>query len=115
MKADNFKLCPFCKHGELRIHRRVVKGDAENASIGESNQLICDICNHVVHDNKLFERIAVSDSAGCVVTPADEAERLKNNPNICTLCKQEKEMVYRDEKIRLCKDCLDSVIDQTKK
>jgi hypothetical protein len=91
-----------------------VKGDADYASIGESNQLICDMCNHVVHDNKLFERIAISDSVSMKVTKAAKVERLKNDPNICTSCKQEKQIVLRDYNFRLCQECLDSLKDQMK-
>lgn len=114
--SENFRLCPFCQKGELRIHRRVVEGEATPPfrQKGESNQLICDMCNQVVHDNTMYERIAIYDSVSMKVTKAEEVERIKNNPRICKSCEQEKEIVYRDEKIKLCQECLDPFREQVK-
>jgi hypothetical protein len=112
--SENYKLCPFCKKGELRIHSIVISGDTDNNPIGESNQLICDICSHTLYDKKLFERIVISDSVIAVTKP-DDLERIMNNPKICTYCEKEKRAVYSDEKIKLCKECFDSIMGQFKK
>ena len=111
--TDNFRLCPFCKKGEMRIHRRVVEGETKEPfwQKGESNQLVCDMCGHVIQDNELMERISITDSVSANVTKASEVEATKKASR-CNSCDQKKDIVFEKRDIRLCKECLDDFMQE---
>lgn len=56
----------------------------------------------------LFEKVSISDSLSMKVTKAEDVEKRKNNPRLCSSCDKETEIVYTKDNIRLCKKCLDS-------
>jgi hypothetical protein len=111
--ADNFRLCPFCKKGEMRMHRRVVEGETKKPfwQKGESNQLVCDMCGHVIHDNELMERISIIDSVSAKVTKASELEARKKERR-CSSCDEKKDIVFEKGDFRLCKECLDDFMKE---
>jgi C4-type Zn-finger protein len=74
--SENFHLCPHCKKGEMRTHRRVVDGEANEPFLpkGRSNELICDMCGHYIDDTTVHERISVDDSVSAEVIKAKKSD-----------------------------------------
>ena len=60
----------------------------------------------------ISEYIPMSDNANLKVTKAEDLEKMENNPKICTVCQNEKEIVYRKENVKLCRECLDKIKHQ---
>ena len=94
--TDNIRLCPFCKKGEVRIHRRVAEGQTNKPfwEKVENNDLICDTCGHVIHDNELMERTST------------DAEAKKERR--CSSCNNMKPIVFELWGFRICKECLEN-------
>ena len=88
----NIRLCPFCKKGEVRIHRRVAEGQTNKPfwEKVENNDLMCDTCGHVIHDNELMERTSTDGRR-------------------CSSCNKMKAVVFELWDFRICKECLENV------
>ena len=99
--TENFRLCPFCKKGEIKIRRRVAEGQANKPSWEkvESNQLVCDMCGQVIHDNELMERISLS---------VDVEAKTK----ICSSCHKKNTIIFQRGNFSLCKECLENVREE---
>lgn len=76
MSKENFQLCPFCKKGEMRTHRRGTDAEATPPFrvMADTSELKCDMCGHVIHDTKQFDYINVVDSVGAEVKRANAQE-----------------------------------------
>ena len=99
--TDNIRLCPFCKKGEVRIHRRVADGQTNKPfwEKVENNDLICDTCGHVIHDNELMERTSTDAEA-------------KTKERLCSSCNKMKAIVFELWDFRICKECLENVREE---
>ena len=110
---SELELCPKCKKGHLRPTGLVgIDRDPElSVKTGESRRYECDNpeCEMRRSDLVHSEHIPVSASASLEVTKAEDLEKMENNPRICTVCQNEKEIVYRKETVKLCKECLDKI------
>jgi hypothetical protein len=114
MSSDNFRLCPFCKMGELRVRRRVVEGEAKKPfwQRTESNQLVCEACGHVIRDNQLVERFFITGSASAKAVTKDSREKSLTKEKTCSSCHEQKNIVFARGDFKLCKECLDKVREQ---
>jgi GNAT superfamily N-acetyltransferase len=54
-------------------------------------------------ERSLSDKISLGDQATAKKTKAEDVERLKNNALLCSICKEEKEIVLRDGNFKLCK------------
>jgi C4-type Zn-finger protein len=99
--TDNIRLCPFCKKGEVRKHRRVAEGQTNKPfwQKVENNDLICDTCGHVIHDNELTERTST-------------AAKPKTIGRLCSSCNNMKAIVFELWGFRICKECLENVREE---
>jgi C4-type Zn-finger protein len=88
--ADNVRLCPFCKKGEVRIHRRVAEEQSNKPfwEKVENNELVCDTCAHIIHDNELMERLSTDGEA-------------KTKERRCSSCDKMKTIVFERWDFRL--------------
>lgn len=57
----------------------------------------------------LIENISITESVTAKVTKAVDVERMKDNPLLCSICREEKEIVLRDGNFKLCKVCQDKL------
>jgi hypothetical protein len=57
----------------------------------------------------LSENISITHSVSAKVTKAADLQKMKNNPQLCSICKKEKEIVLRDGNFKLCKVCQDNL------
>jgi hypothetical protein len=112
--SSDFRLCPLCKMGELRMRRRVVEGEAKKPfwQKAESNQLVCDMCGHVIRDNQLLERFFITDSASARKASKDSREKSLTKEKTCSSCHEQKNIVFARGDFKLCKECLDKVREE---
>jgi hypothetical protein len=58
------------------------------------------------------KEINVDDAVTVKVIRAEDVEKRKNNPKLCTSCNKETEIVFAKGDARFCKECLDNFRDQ---
>jgi hypothetical protein len=99
--TDKLRLCPFCKKGEVRIHRRVREGQSNKPfwKKVESNQLLCDTCGHIIHDNELMERLSTDAEA-------------RGEERFCSSCDKKKTIVFELWDFTLCEECLEDIREE---
>lgn len=108
-------LCPVCKKGYLRpTGESAVSGENTEPfrETGSMRKLVCDNSECETRRTNLGinePEINIGGNPSLKVTKAADVERMKNNPRICTVCQNEKEIVYRKENVKLCKECLDKI------
>ena len=107
-------LCSVCKKGYLRpTGESAISGDntepfKERDSI---RKLQCD--NTECETNRtnigvIEKEIKFDDAVTVKVIGAEDVERTKSNPSLCSSCQQEKEIVFTKDNARFCKECWDN-------
>ena len=51
------------------------------------------------------KEIKFDDAVTVKVIGAEDVERTKSNPSLCSSCQQEKEIVFTKDNARFCKEC----------
>ena len=75
--------------------------------------IILTATNHTNYGRKTYEEVKGNDNVNVQkVTKAADIEKMKNNPRLYTVCQNEKEIVYRKENVKLCRECLDNIKHQ---
>jgi len=114
---SELELCPVCKKGYLRPTGEVATNAEAKEPFRETGSMRKLVCDNPECESKrasvgINEYIPVSATPTLEVTKAEDLQKMKNNPNLCTVCQNEKEIVYRKENVKLCRECLDNIKHQ---
>jgi C4-type Zn-finger protein len=100
--TSNSRLCPLCNKGEMRKRQKVIEEQSNQPFWQEvvSNQLVCNICGHIVQVSMEFK-----------LTNTSEAQA-KRKDTSCSSCDKKKVIVFERGNFRLCKECLENVREE---
>lgn len=65
----------------------------------EVNQLLCDTCGRVIHDNELMERLSTDSDA-------------RGEERLCSSCDKKKTIVFELWDFKLCNECLENIREE---
>jgi hypothetical protein len=101
--TSNSGLCPLCNKGKMRKRRRVLEEESNQPFWQEvvNNQLVCNICGHIVQDSVEFK-----------LTKTNSEAQAKKKDSNCSSCDKKKVIVFERGDFRLCKRCLENVREE---
>jgi hypothetical protein len=65
----------------------------------ENNELVCDTCAHIIHDNELMEHLSTDAEVG-------------GKERLCSSCDKKKTIVFERWDFRLCEECLEDIREE---
>ena len=108
-------LCSVCKKGYFRpTGESAINGDNKEPfrETDSMRKLQCDNPDCETNRTNIGvteKEIKFDDTVTVKVIGAEDLEKLENNHRMCTVCQIDKEIVYRKENVKLCRECLDKI------